>query len=98
MDWKSEYCLAYVVIVRKYLLFLQSTIGCFVNVRKKLLTFQMKPSRNLINREGFSRISSQLAIYEEVENWKCFENCAPHEGREYLTTISDSLSCAVVIS
>ena len=47
---------------------------------------------------GFSRISSQLAIYEEVENWKCFENCAPHEGREYLTTISDSLSCAGVIS
>ena len=76
---------------------LQSTIGCFVNVRKKLLISQMK-SRNLINREGFSRISSQLAIYEEVENWKCFENCAPHEGREYLTTISDSLSCAVVIS
>ena len=30
-------------------------------------------SRNLINREGFSRISSQLAIYEEVENWECFE-------------------------
>ena len=55
-------------------------------------------SRNLINSEGFSRISSELAIYEEVENWKCFENCAPHEGRECMTTISDSLSCAVVIS
>ena len=47
---------------------------------------------------GFSRISSQLALYEEVENWKCFENCPSNEGREYLTTISDSLSCAVVTS
>ena len=83
--------------IPQFTIFLQSTIGCFVNVRKKLLTFQMK-SRNFINREGFSRISSQLAIYEEVENWKCFENCAPHEGREYLTTISDSLSSTVVIS
>ena len=102
MDWKSEYYHAYVVIVRwvisekipQFTIFLQSTIGCFVNVRMKLLTFQMK-SRNLINSEGFS---SQPAMYEEVENWKCFENCAPHQGREYLTTISDSLSCAVVIS
>ena len=50
-------------------------------------------SRNLINSEGFSRISSELAIYEEVENWKCFENCAPqpppppqndnHKGKLY---------------
>ena len=80
IDWKSEYYQAYVVIVRwvisekipQFTIFLQSTIGCFVNVRNKLLTFQMK-SRNLINREGFSRISSQLAIYEEVENWECFE-------------------------
>ena len=58
--------------IPQFTIFLQSTIGCFVNVRNKLLTFQMK-SRNLINREGFSRISSQLAIYEEVENWECFE-------------------------
>ena len=29
---------------------------------------------------GFSRISSQLPIYDEVENWKCFENCAPQES------------------
>ena len=72
MDWKSEYYQAYVVIIRwviwgkipQFTIFLQSRIGCFLNVRKKLLTFQMK-SRNLINREGFSRISSQLAIYEE---------------------------------
>ena len=42
--------------------------------------------------------SLQGSAYEEVENCKCFQNCAPHEGREYLTTISDSLSCAVVIS
>ena len=75
------------------------TIGCFVNVRKKLLTFHMK-NRNLINRAGFSRISSQLAIYPIRRSGKLemLRKLYPHEGREYLTTISDSLSCAVVIS
>ena len=57
----------------------------------------------LKSRLACEKIGSQCehvgtAIYEEVENWKCFENCAPHEGREYLTTICDSLSCAVVIA
>ena len=37
---------------------------------------------------GFSRNSSQTAIYEEVENWKCFENCAPRRAQTELRSLN----------
>ena len=39
------------------MILLLSTIDCFLNVRKKLLTLQIN-HRNLIKRQGFSRFSS----------------------------------------